>query len=159
MKREELMWVLIRIIIGYIFLWRFLDLLFGLSYSAAWNQGWLAGFSPTQNFLSVTARGPLEMVFQAMAGNPIVDTIFMAGLLLIGIALLFGITKKIAGYSGALMMFLIWLSLLPTRTTPFANYQLVFIFILILLAHKETKFSLSNWWKKLKIVKKHPILE
>ncbi|MDN5571136.1 MAG: hypothetical protein L0G22_07790 [Propionibacteriaceae bacterium] len=40
-----------RIVIGFFFLWPFLDKLFGLGYSTPVGQGWLAGTAPAQGFI------------------------------------------------------------------------------------------------------------
>ena len=87
---------------GWIFLWAFVDKLLGLGFATAPEKSWLAGGSPTTGFLKFAAKGPFVEIFHAMAGNPIVDWLFMLGLLLIGLALLLGIGVRIAGYSGAL---------------------------------------------------------
>ena len=83
----------------------------------------------------------------------------MAGLLLIGVALILGICRKIAGYSGALMMFLMWAALLPPEHHPFLDEHIVYLLVLIILANIKTKFSLSKWWLSTEIVKKFPFLE
>ncbi|MBR9705725.1 DoxX family membrane protein [Candidatus Pacearchaeota archaeon] len=159
MAKKEYLLSFSRISLGLIFIWGFLDKLFGLGFSTLRESSWISGTSPTLGFLKFASKGPFTKLFQAMIGNVFVDWIFMIGLLLVGFCLIFGIAKKISGYSGALMMFLMWLAVLPPEHHPFLDEHIIYIFILIFLAHTKTKFSLSNRWRNLKLVKKHPILE
>ena len=87
---------LLRIGLGWIFLWAFIDKVFGLGFATEAGKHWLTGASPTMGFLKFGTKGPLAGVFQAMAGSPVVDWLFMLGLLLIGLALILGIGMKIA---------------------------------------------------------------
>src|SRR3989344_8534176 len=108
MVNAEKSWVALRITLGLILLWAFLDKLWGLGFATAADKSWLLGTSPTAGFLQFAAKGPFAPLYQAMAGSLVVDLLFMLGLLLIGLSLIFGIGIRIAGYSGALLMFLMW---------------------------------------------------
>ena len=108
---ENIVWELLRLSLSFIFLWVFFDKLFGLGFATESNKSWLLGISPTTGFLSNAPDGPFAPIFNSLSGNAGVDFLFMGGLLLVGAALLLGIGMKIATYSGALMMFLIYLSL------------------------------------------------
>ena len=48
----------LRIATGLIFLWAFLDKLFGLGYATPRRQAWIDGGSPTQGFLNSGDVGP-----------------------------------------------------------------------------------------------------
>src|SRR3989338_139311 len=98
--KEELVLALLRIVLGVIFLWAFLDKLFGLGFSTSADKSWLAGGSPTFGFLKLATHGPLASLYQNIAGNPLVDLAFMLALLFIGLSLILGIWTKLAGYSG-----------------------------------------------------------
>ncbi len=71
----------LRIAVGFIFLWAFFDKLFGLHYSTASANSWLNGGSPTKGFLSNVAVGPFESLFHSFAGAGWANALFMAGLL------------------------------------------------------------------------------
>ncbi|MDP2812198.1 MAG: DoxX family membrane protein [bacterium] len=152
---------ILRILLGWIFFWAFLDKLFGLGLATAKEQSWLNNISPTANFLRFAVSGPFKELFQNLAGLAIVDWLFMLGLLLIGLALILGIATKIATYSGVLMLFLMYLATLPLEHNPIIDEHIIYIFTLFVL--KSTKaadnFGLGNWWKNTKLVQKYKFLE
>jgi thiosulfate dehydrogenase [quinone] large subunit len=158
---EKNLWLALRIGMGIIMLWPFLDKSFGLGFSTMPGKAWIDGASPTTGFLSRVPVGPLALVFKAMANNPIVDVLFMGGLLGVGLAFLLGIGTKVAGWVGALMMFLIYLSLFPPTTNPFMDEHLIYILIFIGFTIKDqTKnYGLNNWWKNTSLVRRWPWLE
>src|SRR4029453_10935918 len=97
-----------RVVLGFEFLWAFLDKTFGLGYATPSARAWINGGSPTKGFLSNVAVGPFEDTFHAIAGAAWADWLFMVGLLGIGLALIFGIGLRVAAVSGTLMMLLMW---------------------------------------------------
>ena len=52
---------LLRVAVGFIFLWAFLDKFFGLGYATAADKGWIDGGSPTKGFLSGVKVGPFDL--------------------------------------------------------------------------------------------------
>ena len=130
-------WGLLRIFLGFIFLWAFFDKLFGLGFATSAEKSWLAGGSPTLGFLTNASKGPFKIIFQSIAGSAFVDWLFMLGLLLIGLTLILGIAVKIAGISGSIMMFLMWLAVLPPTNNPVIDDHVVYIVVLALLAVKS----------------------
>lgn len=158
-KIEDYLLVLLRLGMGWIFLWAFFDKVFGLGFATEAGKGWIKGVSPTYGFLNFAVKGPFAGLYKSMAGSVFVDWLFMIGLLLIGLSLLLGVGQKIAGYSGALMMFLMWTTVLLPEHNPFLDDHIIYGLVLILLAHVKTKFSLGDWWRKTKLVKKYGFLE
>lgn len=160
MKKSEVVLGLIRIGMGLIFLWAFLDKLFGLGLATVKENAWVLGGSPTFGFLN-NVSGVFQLFFKSLAGNPVVDYIFMIGLLLIGVVLIFGIGMKIASYSGALMFFLMWLAVFPLKNHPFLNDHLIYALILILLPMVKAGYYIGfgKKWSKIKFVKKFRFLE
>jgi thiosulfate dehydrogenase (quinone) large subunit len=150
----------LRILLGWIFLWAFLDKTWGLGFATAADKSWLGGASPTAGFLEFGTKGPFAGLFQAMAGSPVVDWLFMMGLLLIGLALIFGVGMKIAAWSGSTMMLLMWLATLWPEHNPLVDEHLVYILALLLLRSQDAgdHYGFGLWWSKQKIVKKHPFL-
>src|SRR4051794_31813772 len=71
----------IRLALGWVFLWAFLDKLFGLGLSTPAANSWLNGGSPTAGFLGKAATGPFTGFYHSIAGNVVVDVLFMAALL------------------------------------------------------------------------------
>jgi thiosulfate dehydrogenase [quinone] large subunit len=154
-----------RITLGVIFFWAFLDKLFGLGFSTAADKSWLAGVSPTAGFLKFATAGPLSTMFQSMAGQAWIDWLFMLGLALIGLALLLGIGIQIAGYAGALLVFLMFMAAIPFYApeshNPLVDEHIVYLFILL----SFTQLKVGHWhgfgkaWSKTDWVKKYPVLE
>lgn len=160
-QKEYYIWALLRISLGFIFFWAFLDKLFGLYFTTLPEKSWLAGVSPTEGFLTHATRGPFAELFQSIAGNPVVDWLFMIGLFGIGLAMLLGIGVKIAGYSGALMSFFMWLSVLPPEFNPFLDQHIIYLFLFIIFTIVKAGHyvGFGKWWSKTKLVKRFPILE
>ena len=156
------LWAILRICMGWLFLWPFLDKLFGLGFATPAEGAWLAGGSPTTGFLTHGTQGPFAEIFQSLAGSALIDWIFMLGLLFIGLALILGIGVRIAGYSGALMLVLMYLAgFIPPEHNPFLDDHLVYPIIMIgltLTASGDT-WGLGKKWKKCPIVSKYPILK
>lgn len=159
MKKENI-WGLLRIVMGWIFLWAFLDKVFGWGYATKAGKTWFDGVSPTAGFLKA-AQGPFGDFFHSLAGNVVVDWLFMLGLLLIGSAFILGIVVKIAAYSGSVLMVLMWLASMPLKTNPIVDEHIVYILVLLTLASVGAGqyLGLGNWWKKQKLVKENSILE
>src|SRR3989344_704828 len=129
---------LLRIAIGLIFLWAFFDKLLGLGFATASDKSWILGNSPTSGFLSNAVHGPFKLFYNYLAGNPVVDWLFMLGLLLIGLSLVLGTFLNIACYSGALLMFLMWSALLPPANHPFLDDHIIYLLALIGLSRIES---------------------
>lgn len=158
-NKERYIWAALRLGMGWLFLWAFLDKLFGLGFATASEDAWLAGGSPTFGYLNFATSGPFASLFQSLAGNRAVAWLFMLGLLLLGLALILGIGVKIAGYAGALLMFLMWLSHLPPENNPFLDEHIIYLIILIGLATVKAGqwVGLGKWWSER--VKNYPFLE
>jgi thiosulfate dehydrogenase (quinone) large subunit len=124
----------IRLALGWVFLWAFLDKLFGLGLSTPTANSWLNGGSPTAGFLGKAATGPFTGLYHSIAGNVIVDVLFMAALLGIGIALILGIGMRIAATAGALLLVLMWTAVLPPANNPFMDDHLIYAAVLVVLA-------------------------
>lgn len=153
-------WSLVRVVLGWVFLWAFLDKLMGLSFSTPAAKSWLAGGSPTLGFLSNT-KGPFADLFHGLAGQMWVDWLFMLALLGIGVALILGIGMRLATYAGALLLFMMWMASLPIKTNPFVDDHIVYILVLVgLYASKSGEtMGFGKAWKKSKLVKQYPILQ
>ena len=159
--KEHIIWIVLRIFMAWIFLWPFFDKLFGFGLSTTSENAWIAGGSPTSGFLSFATSGPFSEVFQSLAGSVFIDWVFMIGLLLIGLALLLGIGIKPAVISGSILLFLMWLAVLPPEHNPFLDEHLIYIIILIGIgiAKGGDYFGFGKWWSQTNIIKKYPNLK
>lgn len=168
-------WAAMRILIGLVFLWAFFDKMFGLGYSTCrsidpvtkqesvvmmCDDAVIKGGSATNGFLNFAAGGPFENSYKSLAGNSFVDFLFMAGLGLIGGALTLGVGIKIATFTGSLLLFLMWLALVPSENNPVIDNHIVYIVALIgiYLVNDEQAWGLGKWWQSQALVKKYPIL-
>ena len=151
---------ILRISLGWIFLWAFLDKLFGFGLGTAPEKAWLAGGSPTSGFLANSPTGPFANAFNALAGVAWVDWLFMLGLALIGFALILGVGMRIATTAGSLLLLLMWLAVLPPKNNPFLDDHLIYLLVLQALqrTRSEQAWSLNQRWSSLQLVKKHPWL-
>jgi thiosulfate dehydrogenase [quinone] large subunit len=157
--REKIMGF-IRLALGWVFLWPFLDKLFGLGFATEIGKGWIVGNSPTLGFLSYGTRGPFAEIFQSLAGTLLVDWFFMIGLLFIGLALIFGVFIRIAAYSGSLILLLMWLAAMPPEHNPFIDDHIIYTLMLIALTVVPSDYlSFGRKWKQLGFISKHPILK
>ncbi|MFD1938217.1 MULTISPECIES: DoxX family membrane protein [Nonomuraea] len=120
-------WAIVRLSIGWVFLWAFLDKTFGWGFATPAGRAWTNGGSPTTGFL----KGGN---FAALAGQPWVDWLFMAGLLGVGLALVLGIGTRVAAAAGGLMLALMWAAELPLATNPFMDEHVIYAMVLIGLA-------------------------
>ncbi len=162
-------WALSRISLGFVFLWAFVDKLYGLGYSTCRAEGvtdvgchsaWLSGGSPTVGFLSHVA-GPFSNFYSALAGIPLIDWLFMLGLLGIGVGLMFGVAMKLSAITGSVLLFMMWTASLWPTTNPFLDQHIIYILLLVGLlgVNKSQVLGLRNVWIKLPIVKKYSWLE
>jgi thiosulfate dehydrogenase (quinone) large subunit len=150
-----------RLSLGWVFLWAFLDKTFGLGHETASADAWVNGGSPTAGFLGHAATGPFQDFYNGIAGDAWADWLFMIGLLGIGVALIAGITMRIAAASGALLLLLMWTAVLPPANNPFMDDHIIYALTLVLLAAigADKFLGLGQYWEKLPIVKRFPILK
>lgn len=123
----------LRLALGWIFLWAFLDKAFGLGYATPSDRSWLNGASPTNGFLG-SAKGPFSGFYHSIAGTGVADVLFMAALLAIGTALVLGIGMRLAAAGGALLTVMMWTAVLPPENNPFMDDHLIYAAVLVILA-------------------------
>jgi thiosulfate dehydrogenase [quinone] large subunit len=162
----------LRLSIGWVFLWAFLDKAFALGHETGVDAqtgavdyfgpaAWIHGASPTEGFLGHAVSGPLADFYADLAGNVVVDWVFMLGLLGIGAALVLGICLRLAAASGVAMLVLMWSAVLPPANNPFMDDHLIYALVLVLLAlvGAGRTFGFGAAWERLALVQRHPFLE
>lgn len=161
----------LRLALGFLFFWAFIDKLFGLGYSTARSKSWLNGGSPTHGFLAGAQAGPLQGFFRWLGKlEPGMDWLFMIGLLGIGLALLLGVAIRPAALSGVVLVLMMWCAVWPAAkvaggqptasTNPFVDEHILEALALLVVmsfAGTTTGF-LGRWWSSLEIVQKFPWL-
>ena len=120
--------------LGFIFLWAFIDKTFGLGYATEASKSWLNGGSPTAGFLGNAVKGPFADFFHSLAGVAMVDYLFMAGLLFVGLTLIFNKYVKWGAFAGGAMVLLMWLAVLPPENNPIIDEHIVYFFVFMYLA-------------------------
>ena len=153
-EKNNWVWFGLRLVMGWTFLWAFVDKLFGLGFNTAAGQSWLAGVSPTAGFLKFGSHGPLSGVYQAMAGSGLVDWLFMLGLACLGLGLIGGIMVRLAAWGGLVLVALMYLARLPPEHNPILDEHIVYALVLIGLAMRSSE----GWWARTKLARKYPWL-
>jgi thiosulfate dehydrogenase [quinone] large subunit len=161
----------LRIGMGLIFGWAFLDKVFGLGYATSDKSAWINGGSPTKGFLSGIDHGPFQSMYTSWAGATWADWLFMLGLGGISVALLAGIGLRVAAASGSLLLLLMWAAEWPmaqhtnagelTRSTnPFLDDHLIYAIVLFTLAalYAGHTWGLGKRWAALPAVQRNPWL-
>jgi len=150
-----------RISLGWVFLWAFMDKMWGLGFATESSKAWLRGVSPTAGFLKFATEGPLVSFYQSLAGSGVVDWLFMGGLLGVGVALLLGILLRVAAVSGVLFMLLLYASLMPPENNPIMDEHIIYALLLIIFTILPSGewWGLGRWWATLPWVQKMPWLK
>ncbi len=142
---------------GWIFMWAFLDKMFGLGHeTASGADAYINGGSPTEGFLGGSV-GPFSGIYHGIAGAGAVDLLFMAGLLGIGAALLLGIAMKPACIAGATMVMLMWTAALPPENNLFMDDHVIYALLLIGLAAVGAgkTLGLGERWARTGLVRRY----
>jgi thiosulfate dehydrogenase [quinone] large subunit len=161
---------LLRLALGVEFLWAFLDKTFGLGYATPSARAWVHGGSPTKGFLSGVDAGPLQSLFNGIAGNPVIDCFFMLALLGIGVALILGVALRIAAASGVVLLLMMWLASWPLASTvagkptgstnPLIDDHIISALAIIVVGAYAAHSAgyLGRWWSHQPLVRRLPWL-
>ncbi len=161
-RAEQYVWEVLRLALGCLFLWAFLDKLFGLWFATSADRAWLRGGSPTYGFLKFGAHGALASFYHGLAGSAVVDWLFMLGLLGVGVALMLGVMVRLASLAGALMVLLMFTALsLPPANNPLLDEHLIYaiVFVGMYITRPGVWLGLGARWRNLALVRGYPWLE
>jgi thiosulfate dehydrogenase [quinone] large subunit len=156
-----------RIVIGFTFLWAFVDKLFGFGFATPSSRAWIHGGTPAQGFIK-GIDGPFHDTFQVFA-NPFGDWLFMAALLGIGVAMIAGAGLRIAAAAGTLLMVFMFMAEWPAATAlvdgksvsgstnPIvdSHWHEALLLIISAVTLAGDTWGVGKWWGSLDIVKKH----
>lgn len=166
-------WGALRLLMGFTFLWAFLDKLLALGFSTGRDpetgridffgpEAWINGGSPTDGLLQFGTKGPLVGFFQGLAGSPWLEWLFMLSMGAIGLGLLLGIGTRLAALGGIAWMISIYAatSLLPEHN-PVVDQHIVYIAVLVGIAQARAGriFGLGDRWRKTALVQRYGFLE
>jgi thiosulfate dehydrogenase [quinone] large subunit len=177
---------LLRLALGWTFLWAFLDKAFALGFSTGrvvneetgastidffGDAAWINGGSPTAGVLGFAMKGPFTDFYQSITGFQMtemgptsaawVDWVYMLSMLAIGLALILGIGVKLASIGG-----IIWMAIFYTATAiwpehnPFVDDHVVEALVLgaLIFANAGIYLGFGKAWQRTQLVRKHPIL-
>jgi thiosulfate dehydrogenase [quinone] large subunit len=171
-------WGLLRLALGWTFLWAFLDKMFGLGFATCRNpetaaidyvcdSAMIQGGSPTYGFLTFATEGShTGFLFDWMAPSSpdsinLADVLFMLSLLAIGVSLLLGIAVKLGGLGGALMLSFMYLAgaVWPTNN-PFMDEHIIEALVCVgfILVPAGRTLGLGRKWETIPIVQRTPWL-
>jgi len=172
--RARPIWGLLRLSMGWVFLWAFLDKLLALGFATGRNPetgvadrfgdaAWIYGGSPTDGFLQfgLHTKEPFTGFFESLVGSTFIEWGYMLSMVGIGIALLLGITTRLAAGLGVMWMVLFYLaSALSPENNPFLDDHVVYAIVLVGIAvvGAGRYLGLGRRWEQVGFVKKYPIL-
>jgi thiosulfate dehydrogenase [quinone] large subunit len=165
-------WAVLRIALGWVFLWAFLDKLLALGFATGrledggidfFGNGAAAlnGGSPTSGFLTYASRGPLGGFYRSLASSGWVDWLFMAGLLGIGVALILGVGLRVAAVTGSVLMLMMWSAALWPENNPVVDDHIIYALVLVVLAAVRAgdTWGFGRAWGRTRLVRRFPALQ
>lgn len=88
-----------------------------------------------------------------------VDTLYLLGTFGAGLALILGVTIRIAALGGAALFVMLWFSSLPLEHNPFFDEHLFYaIACLAVAALDDGRIGLGGWWRSTGLVRRAPWL-
>lgn len=168
-------WGVLRILMGWTFLWAFLDKAFSLGFATGRNpetgaidflgpDAWINGGSPTDGFLQfgLHTKGFFADFYASLVGATWVEWLYMLSMLLIGLALIFGIGTRLAAIGG-----IIWLAIFYTASAiwpennPFLDDHVIEAIVLAGIAYVGAGrfLGLGRWWESTALVRRFPVLK
>jgi len=160
-KKAPAILLILRLSLGWVYLWAFVDKIFGFGFNTPHGKAWVDGVSPTLGYLKFATKGPFRDFFVSLAGHPVVDLLFMAGLLFIGVTMASGLFLKFGACAGVLMNILFYISgFMPPEHNPFIDEHMINLCLFLLIAVSADAAALwpVRWWRETALVKKYPIL-
>ena len=167
-------WGILRIAMGWIFLWAFLDKMFALGFATGRNpktgvidfnspDAWINGGSPTEGFLSfgLHTKDPFTGWYSDLAGHAWVDWVYMISMAAIGILLILGIATRLAAIGGVIWMVLFYTaSSIWPENNPFLDEHVVYAILLAGIAYVGAGryLGLGRSWERTSLARRFPLL-
>ena len=157
----------VRILLGFTFLWAFLDKNFawGFSTTKAWMFGTGDG-NPTAGFLKfgVNPNGPFQSFYTGLAPsqpNGLVNYLFMGALLGAGLTLCLGVMMRIGSIGSAILLLSMFLAVAPwakyedkggstvASNNPLLDEHIIYAatLMVLMLVCAGRYWGLGRWWE------------
>lgn len=167
-------WGVLRLAMGWTFLWAFLDKAFALGFATGrdpktgvvdrfGDAAWIHGGSPTDGFLKfgLHTKAPFTDFYSGLVGSTFIEWIYMLSMLAIGIALILGIATRLAAGAGIVWMVLFYTAAaIWPENNPFLDEHVVYAIVLagIGVVGAGRYLGIGRAWERLSFVQKYPIL-
>ena len=167
-------WGVLRIGIGWVFLWAFLDKLLALGFASGRNPetgvvdrfgdaAWINGGSPTDGFLKfgLHTKAPFSDFYEGLVGSSLIEWVYMLSMAAIGIALILGVATRLVAGAGIVWMLLFYTaSAIWPENNPFLDDHIIYAIVLAGVAYVGAGryLGLGRRWERLSFVQKYPIL-
>jgi thiosulfate dehydrogenase [quinone] large subunit len=171
----------LRLLLGFTFLWAFLDKAFALGFSTGrvlddagntvridffGDAAWIHGASPTAGVIGFALKGPFVDAIHSVTGYQMtgtgptvaawVDWVYMLSMLLIGVGLMTGVMTRLAAAGG-----IVWLAVFYLATSiwpehnPFVDEHVIDAVVLagVILANAGRYWGLGKAWQRVGWVK------
>jgi len=174
MVRGGRFWGVLRLALGWVFLWAFLDKLLALGFATGRNPetgvvdrfgdaAWIHGGSPTDGFLKfgLHTKSPFTDFYDGLVGSTLIEWVYMLSMAAIGIALILGVATRLAAGAGIVWMVLFYTAAaIWPENNPFLDDHVVYAIVLAGIAYVGAGryLGLGRRWERLSLVRKHPIL-
>ena len=157
----------VRILLGFTFLWAFLDKTFGLGFAT--TKAWLFGAgegNPTAGFLKFGANpnGPFAGFYNNLAPSSpsaIVNWLFMLALLGAGVGLVLGIGMRISCVGAAVLLLMMYSAVAPwakyedkggstvASNNPILDEHIIYAatLMLLMIVCAGRYWGLGRWWE------------
>jgi thiosulfate dehydrogenase [quinone] large subunit len=160
----------LRVAFGLTFLWAFFDKLLALGFATGLDDkgvtdrfgpaAWINGGSPTEGFLKFGADGPFQGFYNSIGGTVWADSLFMLGLLGIGLALTFGFGVRVAAIAGTVMYLLMYTVALPPANNPVLDEHILGAISMVILGLTLAgdTWGVGKVWSRQHLVQRFPVL-
>ena len=162
---------ILRMLVGFTFLWAFVDKLLALGFSTGratdgtiaffGDAAWINGASPTAGAIGFALKGPFADTIQSITGYQMtatgptvsgwIDWLYMASLLLIGLGLMTGVMTRLAAFGGIawLAVFYLGTSIWPEHN-PFVDEHVIdaVVLVALVLANAGRYWGLGKIWQR-----------
>ncbi len=156
----EYVLAVLRIVMGFMLIWAFLDKLLGLGFPTGSDAAVINGGSPTEYYLTYLVSGPFASLYESLAGNAVLDILLMAGLLLVGAAMVAGVSSRLATLGMCVMMAVMFTMEIPPEDNPLVDYHVIYILaaLAVYLLGGFGRLSLAKYYDSLPVIRDHGLL-